>query len=611
MSDVFELPLVLQNEYNTVLAFAMPMCVIKTEPKLEPWLKENLINILASYHDHLLIYDGWYFKDFGDQFFVHSKLYKNTLPYEQMDIPAYLMQQLRVGRFYINIRLDEYYLSCQWYFQREHHSHSSLLYGYDLSTREFLAYSIDRNRNYSKLRYSFDEVTEAFRSTLRAMPDVADTPTHNEAIWLFKLKKLDYAYPFSVERFTQRLADYCHGTNRSAENYTVPDNLPWSFPYMPYGLQAVKRFIDYLEKPEPLSFENFKDLYFLYEQKKGLLSRLQYVCDIEGVPADLRPLVNAYEEVVQLANIARMKYLKSEHVRDRDKLLAIRQSIRQHMQNYTALEENLLTQMLEILNFYTPPTLPEEPNVADWARKTLIEAEDARCNIYPYHRHIRYEWEEDMPLYHLRLAPRSFNRIVLDNGQTIDFVSTNESDTTLVTLPFEGGVCRSLELHMYSHFDIDPDTIDFRIHGADLARYGKAHASGSWPTEDGRHDPDKAINGDGDTFWSATADWQPGTYWEVQFDCPTSINCVLLKERTRVNRLQEYAIAYIDAEGREVELLRHCGGLHDQPIRHDFNPVTTERLRVVFYRCDPDEAGNREPTLSRFEAYNIPNVPVL
>lgn len=611
MDNVFALPLVPQNEYTTTLTFALPMCVIRTEPKLRPWEYENFVNVYITGEDHGFMYDGFHFKDIGEQLFINTKLYKDTLPYDMLDIPAFLIHHLGDCRFYIDIRLDEYYLSSQEAFQEEHFFHSSLLYGYDLSAGEFLAYTI-HNRRYTERRYPFEELTCAFLSAVQSPPHSKDNPVENEAMWLFRLKRLDYPYPFSVRRFTEKLMDYAHGTNRSAENYTVPESVPWYFPDLAYGIDAVNRFCGYLDKPEPLTFDDFKDIHFLYEQKKGILARLRYISALEGISPRLSALADAYKDVVERAEMARGKYLKCELQNSLGKassnaLQTEKPVIARYVRDCVEMEEMLLPRILEVLKCYHIPDGAAEPDISGSARKLRLNppAGDDPAP-YPHQLHLRYAWSREVQVERLRLLPRGFQKIVFDSGYSLTYTALQESAEEWILVPMRPTSCRSLDLHLYSQFPIDPKEPTLQIHEVDLARGARMSASSCWPTATGMHDPDKAVDGDENTFWSAGPDWRPGEYLEIQFSRPTGLNCVLIRERPQVGRLREYAVEYTDATGRQVELLRHHGGLKDRLSRHEFPRIITSRLRLVIYQSAPGRDGCTEPAVARFEAYDLP-----
>lgn len=611
MDTPFALPLVPQNEYTTTLTFALPMCVIRTEPKLLPWEYENFVNLYITGEDHGFMYDGFHYKDFGEQLFIHTKLYKDTLPYDALDIPAFLIHHLGDCRFYIDIRLDEYYLSSQEAFQKEHFFHSSLLYGYDVSSREFLAYTI-HNRQYMERRYPFEEITHAFLSAVHTPPHSKNNPVENEAMWLFRIKRLDYPYPFSVRRFTEKLMDYAHGTNRSAENYTVPESVPLYFPNLAYGIDAVNRFCDYLDKPEPLTFDDFKDVHFLYEQKRGILKRLRYISGLEGISPRLAALADAYENVVDRAEMARGKYLKYEFQSSlggaaSNVFQSVKPVIARYVRDCAEQEAALLPRILEVLKRYRLPDGAVEPDISSSAQKIPLNppAGDEPAP-YPHQMHLRYAWNREVQVERLRLLPRGFQQIVFDSGYTLTYTAFQESAEEWVLLPMCPTSCRSLEFHLYSQFPIDPNEPTLQIHEVDLARGARTAAASCWPTPTGMHNPDKAVDGDENTFWSAGPDWRPGEYLEIQFSRPTGLNCVLIRERRQVERLREYAVEYTDAAGRQVELLRHHGCLQDSLCRHEFPRIITSRLRLVIYQSAPGHDGCTEPAVARFEAYDLP-----
>ena len=163
------LPLNLSNMYNTYMFIAYPMSILSAYYIYTEWSLDRFINIKSN-AEFDFNYAGWAYGLYGEieQVIDMTRIYTSMLCENfKIDITKALIRQINDNR-YAYIMLDEYFLSPQSSYRREHFIHDSLIYGYDDDNSVFYAISINSFMGtVRKVKYSFSDVNSAFCSQVK------------------------------------------------------------------------------------------------------------------------------------------------------------------------------------------------------------------------------------------------------------------------------------------------------------------------------------------------------------------------------------------------------------------------------------------------------------
>lgn len=597
MLDSYTLPLVPQRHYNTYLNLTLTACVLETNLHLRPWLYEQYINIYISGNRDFM-YAGHSFEHelFAQQMFNVSNIYYSTFDFSKIDVIEYFIEQIGEHKCYCNVRLDEYYIHCQEAYHTKHYSHSSLLYGYDREKQEFLAYTIDKNRLFSTLHLSFDEVREAFLA-------VEDISKPSDAhLTLFTLKDFNYDYQFSLKRFTQKLWEYIYGCNLYAENFPAYHAIRRHNEDVLYGTTACQWFLQSFEQQNEFSFNYFRSLHFLFEHKQGLLERFYYIAETQNIPATFLERVQSYHSIADVFNRMRLLYMKAERVPNGWNKYHTR--IVEMLREALAQERDVLICILDILKAIQDQAELEFPGILSEA---TVDTEQLPSSDGRYRLRTTCQWTNKKVFENVRLSPRSFVTCYVDDVLVHKDTFISESANDTATIPLLNTAGHTLTLDILSSFPLCLKDLQLAVCEKSYTWCKPTKASSSWITENGDTDPtcipSMAVNGLPKTFWNAQKEWSPDEYLEVDLEQIRKINCVVVEERPEVQRIRSYSVAYQAVDGVWVEIVRHTGCLEDQPQQHFFPSVLTSRLKLIIHESVADVYGYSEPAISRFDAY--------
>lgn len=160
--SIFALPLCIPEIYG-FLHHAHKLAIILENEKHLPWFYSNYIQLYtAEYLDEFKLdfysFDGKYARHPG----INENWYeKGFFLNMHSEIIPFIIGCITNGR-YVEILMDEFYLSCKPAYQSWHLSHQSLIYGYDKDKERFLILGFNRAGDFGEIEVSFSEIEKAF-----------------------------------------------------------------------------------------------------------------------------------------------------------------------------------------------------------------------------------------------------------------------------------------------------------------------------------------------------------------------------------------------------------------------------------------------------------------
>jgi len=307
-SSSLELPICLQERITTYLHRSLPLCIFMAYPQFLSWYYSHFIQIFAN-----TLSDGLVELNYLETFDCYQDLADviclgyNLLP--EQEIKSFIKGKIKLG-YYLIMNVDEYYLFSKSRYQQSHFVHPSLIYGYDDVNNQFLAIGFDDSQILSKLSYGDQELEDAYLGGRTSYSESAPWAEWS-AVQLIKpylIHKQDY--PFTLEHFMEELKDYLYSRSNPHKTYLMRLNES----KLTYGFEVYEVFIDNLKKILLGQTKiDYRAIHLLYEHKKVILERLQYILDKFNISGLLESLVAEYAIVVTDFNLLRIKYLECKY----------------------------------------------------------------------------------------------------------------------------------------------------------------------------------------------------------------------------------------------------------------------------------------------------------
>ncbi len=299
-----ELKVVMQRDITTYLHRSLPLCAILACDKYLPWYFNNFIQVFSftdsnGYVELNYLEPRDCFIEIADVVCLGYHLLKN-----EKSILEFIIEKLNMG-YYLVMNVDEFYLPNKWDYQKNHFVHSSLIYGYDNTTKQIKAIGFNQERLFTGLTFDYSEFTDAYENGKIHYKNYAPWCDWS-AVQLIRPKSFDGEFPFSTTRFINELEDYLLSRSDLRRLY--------SFEYQPeqveYGFKAYDVLIGNLHRLlEGKLTIDYRALHLLSEHKKCLYDRLGYVISKYQLSGKITGLHKQYMGIVERWNDIRLEYL--------------------------------------------------------------------------------------------------------------------------------------------------------------------------------------------------------------------------------------------------------------------------------------------------------------
>ncbi|OPZ83737.1 MAG: hypothetical protein BWY74_04387 [Firmicutes bacterium ADurb.Bin419] len=293
----------MQREVTVFLHRALPLCIVLADPYLHPWFNEHYINIFSQIDK-----DGYvsleYMELWGNYREVIGEVSQGAKLMEKVpDIIEFVREQISRG-YYLNISVDEYYLSGKMRYKKTHVIHHELVYGFDDIRREIKAVGFDEGGVFRGMTFSYEDFVEAYEKGKAYYKESAPW-TSTTGTQLFFSNGFTRPYPFRIEEFLKKLGDYLFSRSDEAIIYCwgIPEeNLSYGFGVNEIMLKTLEGFL------EGKFQTDYKSVHLLAEHKKLLAARFKYIIERYGIKGRFLELYDEYLNVVEQFNDVRLKF---------------------------------------------------------------------------------------------------------------------------------------------------------------------------------------------------------------------------------------------------------------------------------------------------------------
>lgn len=325
----FELPVCIPQVYG-FLHHAHKLSILLQDETYLPWFYSNYLQLYTAEHSNEFKLD---FYSFDGKYPRHPGINGNWFERElflqlNQNLILFIKGCVDNGR-YIEILVDEYYLSCKPAYKEWHFIHQSLIYGYDDDRECFQVLGFSRAGDYRKIEMSFNEVEEAFYNSSIAGVGFFECGVH-----------LDYSNTnpdLNLTVIKTYLKDFLNSTN-SFLTYT-PSGAS-------YGLKTYNILSERF-KEEPSLGDDIRPIHIIFEHKKCMVNRLKYLQE-QGNLAGASILLEGYTDLMQHSNTLKLMQLKYQFTRGQKLIDRIIEGLAGMANN----EEELLETLLNSLDQY-------------------------------------------------------------------------------------------------------------------------------------------------------------------------------------------------------------------------------------------------------------------
>ena len=217
-----------------------------------------------------------------------AKVYNQIVPF--------IRDQIDEG-FYVQLMADEYFLPHTPFYEKIHHPHAIMVFGYDDDTETLETLGFNRARDYAVSRVGYSDFEAAFRWIDPEKP-------RSYRIDLFEYNE-DGIYEFDIDAVIDQLRAYIHSENPSIHYRMLRKPVEGVF-----GMATYKLLRDYFTHlfVHPRLWDR-RHLFTLWEHKRCMLNRLAYL-EEQGYLRPSDQFHQAYKEVEQKAHQVHLMMLK-------------------------------------------------------------------------------------------------------------------------------------------------------------------------------------------------------------------------------------------------------------------------------------------------------------
>jgi len=262
--DSVVLPLA-ESPIKTYLGFVANIGITLNNEKTWEWFHNHFVQI--SYRDGGELLFKTYYPNLkkGKNFYAQDV--KNAVDF---------VRNLLFDNKYIIAEIDDFYIPCRLFYNREHLRHASLIYGYDDDKRVFYISGYDENWIYIKSTITYEELSKAFYST------------HENSYFNIRSYKKSHQFKFNKKLMKDFFVDYLESNDsyyRTFHSYNPVIN------FAKLGLKLERKFLKskvicgmavyepFIEYISALGSEGvfLKTFHTFYEHKKLMRMRIEFM----------------------------------------------------------------------------------------------------------------------------------------------------------------------------------------------------------------------------------------------------------------------------------------------------------------------------------------------
>lgn len=331
--------------------YAVPLSIILAYDNFFPWYMQNFVQVFSA--DNIGISKfGIYYNDNAPAFhevMEISKYYDEEV-YLIEDIIHFVKKKLNTN-IYVELAIDSFYIKGKNKYRQRHVQESCMIFGYDDFEENFFAFSYNSDLIFSEIRISYVDVQDAFFSIVQNRITKINEFIDKGASIIRTRTPKKINTEFDIIIFISYIEKYLFSEplERSPQLNIRITNI------RNFGINSFYDLVDYiLYASKNMETIRYHDFHILWEHKKELLKRFEYVNEIY-LKEMLNEEVCQFKELVKDCNEIRFRFLKNKirnqkglYCDDYNFLLNIRVKIL----NAINKEKQILNKLFHILTKY-------------------------------------------------------------------------------------------------------------------------------------------------------------------------------------------------------------------------------------------------------------------
>lgn len=247
-----------------------------------------------------------------------------------IDIIDFIRNSINIG-YYVTTYIDEFFISDREAYQKFHFRHEIMIYGFDSDKQIFNVIGFNHIHSYVASIVSFTELRESLLNSIDKKNDLI----------LLKAKDEDSYHPtynFDIENVKTLLHDYLFSIN-SSERFRPIGTIN----NFTYGISVYNELIKYYQGiiQDDNKECDFRHFSVLYEHKKTMLSRLQYLIDKKYLSFN-NNYISIFSELQNISYERRNSILKYNYTKNKEIIKVTIDSLQKMSYIEKSTVENLL-----------------------------------------------------------------------------------------------------------------------------------------------------------------------------------------------------------------------------------------------------------------------------
>ncbi len=285
----------LQNDITFRLEHSLPLCFILLNKNVEALYHQTFIDMVGVKNNNEFITLNFKNNDFYHKAMHYVENYSMEESRNINDIIGFIKERID-NEEYLNVGVDEYYLSNKERYKQFPYAHQTLIYGYDDEKKVLHGIGFDKDHIFSKLEYDFSEFTKAFSAVDRCYKESAPWLGDYELTGM--KNDISEKYIYNPVEAIKEFDNYLH-VNEATTDYHCSgmDSLDLLFETLHLLMNGKEVF-------------EYANLHMLTEHKKAVFMRLGYMHKQLGGESKIDQVQKEYMKVFAKMDKVRYTFLQ-------------------------------------------------------------------------------------------------------------------------------------------------------------------------------------------------------------------------------------------------------------------------------------------------------------
>ncbi|MBQ9162088.1 MAG: hypothetical protein IJX74_02320 [Clostridia bacterium] len=560
---------------------------------IKPWLYCHFINIYYCPRGYMNYVDD---VNYGEILDIQDVGFDR---YYELNRKECFIRAICEGR-YIQVWVDNYYISTSPFYEKYHDIHPVLVYGYDPTT--YYCARFDKRKGLDFTEIGIEQLHFSIESAKIYYYCPSEVP-----LKFLKVKEFVAEYNNSAGYFLCELKQYRLGKGSRDFSYGIhkqPVHHTEGF----FGLQITQCFIDGLKQPHLYLVFDYRLFHLIVENKQFIVNAMKYHNASNYFKKEIDALIVRFEKIVTCYHSMRLRYIKQSGIENGFDGFSKPPKDEKTVKHIVAVIEQLLHEEKEILDAYIP--LMEKKMVADRARLNIKPALRTWNNLQmkvdnekPY---IELDFDAETLVGDLEIYSPSGcfeGDLYCDN----ELIVCRDMDAEYGFLKISVGSKRLSKIKYYPKTMVLHDgkpEIQITVYKPNYILESKVTASSSF----------SEIPSISFSPWNVLSPATDETNWApeqgdnnrwlcFEFASPVIASAFSMCQYKLEPRVLEYKVEAKNRTGVWKTIINYSGVMGITPNYHEFDSLEITALKIIFLREKMDANGYDVPRITNVSLY--------